>query len=128
VFSTNTQEAFATLAHAPFSAGLGVTVVRATFAGWLIALMVWLLPSARSARLLTIVLITYVVAVCKLSHVIAGAVEAMYAVLDQTASLYDFLVMFFVPTLIGNVIGGMSLVAVINHAAIASEIKGSNSD
>jgi formate/nitrite transporter FocA (FNT family) len=29
---------------------------------------------------------------------------------------------FLVPTFIGNVIGGVSLVAIINHAAIAPEI------
>jgi formate/nitrite transporter FocA (FNT family) len=37
-------------------------ILKAIFAGWLIALMVWLLPSARSARLLVIILLTYVVA------------------------------------------------------------------
>ena len=51
------------------------TAIRAVFAGWLIALMIWLLPSARSARLLVIMLLTYIVALGGFSHVIAGSVE-----------------------------------------------------
>jgi formate/nitrite transporter FocA (FNT family) len=101
-----------------------VTVVRAVLAGWLIALMVWLLPSARSARLLTVLLITYVVAACNLSHVIAGSVEGLYAVFSGAVGLGDYFFVFLIPTLIGNVIGGISLVALINHAAIAPEITG----
>ncbi|SAL60582.1 formate/nitrite transporter family protein [Caballeronia humi] len=122
VFSADVEGALNHIAQAPFSGSFEVTVVRAVFAGWLIALMVWLLPSARSARLLTILLVTYVVAVCKLSHVIAGSVEAMYAVMSGTASLSDYFLVFLLPTFSGNVIGGMSLVALINHAAIAPEI------
>ncbi|CAG9227765.1 Putative transport protein [Paraburkholderia sabiae] len=102
------------------------TFMRAVFGGWLIALMVWLLPSARSARLLTVVLITWVVAVAKLSHIIAGSTEVAYAVLAGDASLADYFNRFLLPTLAGNVVGGMSLVALLNHAAIAPEIGGRN--
>jgi len=98
------------------------TFMRAVFGGWLIALMVWLLPSARSARLLTVVLITWVVAVAKLSHIIAGSTEVAYAVLAGDASLANYFGRFLLPTLAGNVVGGMSLVALLNHAAIAPEI------
>jgi formate/nitrite transporter FocA (FNT family) len=38
------------------------------------------------------------------------------------ASIPDYFFVFLVPTFIGNVIGGVSLVAIINHAAIAPEI------
>ena len=123
VFPANVVDSLGTLAHMPLSASFGVTVVRAVFAGWLIALMVWLLPSARSARFLTILLITYTVAVSKLSHVIAGSVEASYAVMIGTATVRDYLLVFLAPTFIGNMIGGVSLVAIINHAAIAPEIE-----
>jgi formate/nitrite transporter FocA (FNT family) len=100
------------------------TFVRAIFAGWLIALMVWLLPSARSARLLTVLLITYVVAVSHLSHIIAGSTEVAYAFLAGDASLHEYVFRFLLPTLAGNIIGGMTLVALLNHAAIAPEISG----
>ncbi|SAK92830.1 Inner membrane protein YfdC [Caballeronia fortuita] len=122
VFSPDVIEALANIAKMPLSAEFGVTVVRGVFSGWLIALMVWLLPSASSARLLTILLVTWTVAVSKLTHVIAGSVEAAYAVMTGAANLSDYFFVFLVPTFIGNVIGGVSLVAIVNHAAIAPEI------
>jgi formate-nitrite transporter family protein len=106
--------------------GFGPTVIRAIFAGWLIALMVWLLPSARSGRLLTVLVITYVVAVTKLSHVIAGSAEVAYSVLNGNVGIGDYLTRFLCPTLIGNILGGVSLVALLNHAAIAPEINRSD--
>jgi formate/nitrite transporter FocA (FNT family) len=124
VFSDDIVKALGALARQPFSGSFGVTLVRAVFAGWLIALMVWLLPSARSARLATIFLVTYVVAISKLSHVIAGSVEAGYGVMAGSAGVQDHLRAFFAPTLIGNMIGGISLVAIINHGSIAAEITG----
>ncbi|SAK73181.1 Inner membrane protein YfdC [Caballeronia glebae] len=124
VFSPEVSEALARIAMTPLSADFGVTVVRGVFSGWLIALMVWLLPSARSGRLLTILLVTYTVAVSKLTHVIAGSVEAAYAVMIGAAGVSDYFFVFLVPTFIGNVIGGVSLVAIVNHAAIAPEIEG----
>jgi formate/nitrite transporter FocA (FNT family) len=122
VFSDDVVKSLGTLATQPFSGSFTVTVVRAMFAGWLIALMVWLLPGARSARLATILLITYVVAISKLSHIIAGSVEASYAVMTGAASVQDYVLGFFAPTLLGNMIGGISLVAIINHGSIAAEI------
>jgi formate/nitrite transporter FocA (FNT family) len=124
VFSPDVIESLMKVSKVPLSGEFGVTVVRAMFAGWLIALMVWLLPSARSARLLTILLVTYTVAVSKLSHVIAGSVESAYAVMTGAASVSDYFLVFLVPTFIGNVIGGVSLVAIVNHGAIAPEING----
>lgn len=123
IFEKSVVEALAHVAAQPFAGTFVVTVVRAVFAGWLIALMVWLLPSARSARLVTILLITYVVAISKLSHIIAGSVEASYGVMYGAATMRDYFGSFFGPTLLGNMIGGISLVAIINHGSIAAEIR-----
>ena len=122
VFARDVTASLLHVAHAPFGAGFAVTLERAVFAGWLIALMVWLLPSARSARLLTILLVTYTVGVSRLAHVIAGSAEAAYAVMVGAVPVSDYFVVFLLPTLIGNVIGGVSMVAIVNHAAIAPEI------
>ena len=124
VFRPEVAAAMRELATEPMSSGFGATVLKALFAGWLIATMVWLLPSARSARLATILLVTYVVALGHLSHIIAGSVEAAYAVLTGAAPFGDYVLKFLVPTLIGNTIGGVSLVALVNHAAIAPDLQG----
>lgn len=98
------------------------TLLRGVFAGWLIALMVWLLPSARSAKILVVVLITYLVSLARLPHIIAGSTEAAYAVLTGAHSIADYWAIFFAPTLIGNTIGGVCLVAILNHAPVAGEV------
>ncbi|HEY3597040.1 MAG TPA: formate/nitrite transporter family protein [Paraburkholderia sp.] len=112
------------LAQAPYEAPFATTTLKAILAGWLIALMVWLLPSARSAAVLIVAILTYVVAVCDLSHVIAGSVEAAYAVLHGGAVVQDYLLRFLAPTLLGNVVGGIALVGLLNHASIAPEMTG----
>ena len=51
---------------------------RGIMAGWLIALRVWLLPFAESARVWVIVILTYVIGIGRFSHMIAGSADAMY--------------------------------------------------
>ncbi len=101
----------------------GPKFLRAMLAGWLIALMVWLLPSARSARLFVIVLLTYVVAIAQLPHIIAGSADVAFAVWTGHAAVADYLWRFLVPTLLGNTVGGVALVAVLNHAPLAPELR-----
>jgi formate/nitrite transporter FocA (FNT family) len=101
----------------------GQKLVKAMLAGWLIALMVWLLPSARSARLIVIMLLTYVVALGRLPHVVAGSADAAFAVFSGHAGVGAYLIDFLLPTLVGNTIGGVALVAFLNHAPLASELQ-----
>jgi len=98
------------------------TMVRAVLAGWLIALMVWILPSARSARILVIMVLTYVVAIGRFSHTVAGAVDAGFVLFSGDSSMSQFLFGFLVPTLIGNTIGGVALVALLNHVPLAATL------
>ncbi len=128
VFRPEVTAAMRTLAVEPMQGAFLPTMLKAVFAGWLIAMMVWLLPSARSARLLTVLLVTYVVALGRLSHIIAGSVDTAYAVLCGDAGLGAYLWRFLVPTLLGNTLGGVALVALLNHAAIAPDIQPQQQD
>jgi formate/nitrite transporter FocA (FNT family) len=122
LFSDDVNQALGDIAKQAVSPGFVVTLVRAFFAGWLIALMVWILPSARSARLLTVLLVTYVVALGHLSHVVAGSSEAAFAVFSGAATIGQYFTTFLVPTLVGNIIGGTLMVTVLNHGSVAPEI------
>jgi formate-nitrite transporter family protein len=102
----------------------GPTFLKAVFSGWLIGLMVWVLPSARSARLFVILVLTYVVAIGHLPHVVAGSVEAAYAYFSGAASLGDYFSGFLAPTLLGNVVGGVALAGLLNHAPLAEDFSG----
>lgn len=98
-----------------------LTVLRGIFAGWLIALMVWLLPASEGSRLHIVIIITYIVALGGFAHIIAGSVDVLYLVNINAASWGTYWLGFMLPTLIGNIIGGVSLVAVINFAQVAAE-------
>ena len=100
-------------------------LIKAVMAGWLIALMVWLIPGAGPSRLLLILIVTYVVAVAHFSHIIAGSVEAAYNVFTGHIPIAAYFTRFMIPTLIGNMIGGVSFVAILNHAPIRDELPGS---
>jgi len=123
LFADPVRAALDGLAHDAVSGPFWPTLTKAVLAGWLIALMVWLLPGAKSARLFVIILLTYVVAIGRFSHIIAGSVEAFFAMFAGEASARDYLVGFFLPTIIGNTIGGVALVALLNHAPLAPELR-----
>ncbi len=99
------------------------TVFKSLLAGWLIALMVWMLPAARSARILVIIILTYVVSIGHLSHIIAGSVEAAFYWFFGHGSIGDYVLRFLIPTLLGNTLGGVALVALLNHAPLAPELQ-----
>jgi formate/nitrite transporter FocA (FNT family) len=123
VFPAEVHRALVETGAGMFEDSFAPQFLRAILAGWLIALMVWLLPSARSARLFVIILLTYVVAIGHFPHVIAGSSEAAFAVFTGHATLADFGLRFFLPTLLGNMIGGVALVAVLNHAPLAPDLQ-----
>ncbi|HEX8172555.1 MAG TPA: formate/nitrite transporter family protein [Thermoanaerobaculia bacterium] len=113
-------ESMKTLAKHSIGHTFGVMLLRAIFAGWLIALLVWLLPFAETARVFVIVLMTYAVSLGHFSHVIAGSVDAAFLVWIHESNWAEFLLGFLLPTLLGNILGGVSLVAAINHAQVVA--------
>ena len=124
-FDAAMTSAFSADARHLVEGSFGVTVVRAILAGWLIALMVWLLPAAESSRLLVIIFITYIIGLCGFPHIVAGMVDVAFLLQMGEASVRDFFIGFFIPTLLGNVIGGVALVAVLNYGQVVPEIRGS---
>ena len=90
--------------------------------GFLIAAMVWMLPTAESAKLPVITLMTWLIAVGGFTHVIAGSMEAYLLVLAGDWEWWRFVTSFFVPVLIGNMIGGTALFALISYAQVMEEI------
>lgn len=112
------QDALAAIAHHALAGSFWNLVVRGILAGWLIALMVWLLPAAESSRLWIIIIITYVVGLGDFVHIIAGAVEVFYAAMLGALSWGHAVGGWLVPVVLGNVTGGLLLVAALNHAQV----------
>jgi formate/nitrite transporter FocA (FNT family) len=104
-----------TMLHTPLA-----RFAQAVFAGWLIALMVWLLPLAETAGPFIIFAITYVVGIAEFAHIIAGSVEVFYGMWTGHIAWSEYPA-FFVPTFLGNALGGVAFVALLAFAQIVSD-------
>ena len=125
LFERDVQNSFSAISLGSVQVDFITLCLRGIVAGWLVALMVWLLPFAESARIWAIIMIAYLIAMAGLPHVIAGSVEAFYLVVTSKLAWIQCLSGFLLPTLIGNVIGGIALVAVGAHAEFGEDLPGS---
>lgn len=123
VFRPEVVAAFHDISAHAISGGWSTMLVRAIFAGWLIATMVWMMPAADTMGPAVIVLMTYLVSLAQLPHVIAGSAEVLYQVVSGALPWSSFFGAFLAPTLIGNTLGGVLLVAFFNHAQVVTESK-----
>ena len=112
------QRAMLEIATAHVGPGFWTVVLRAVFAGWLIALMVWMMPDASSSRVFIILVITYIIGICSFNHIIAGSTNVFVLVALGKLSILRYVTSFFIPTLLGNIFGGVSLVAALAHAQV----------
>lgn len=122
LFQPGAVREFAELGVKAAGPGFVTVLLKAIFAGWLIALMVWLMPASASARFFVIVGVTWLIGVAHFSHVIAGSVETAFAAIHGGIGWDRYLLGFLVPTLIGNSVGGVVFVALLNHAQVKEEV------
>jgi formate/nitrite transporter FocA (FNT family) len=120
VFKPELKHAFEEIGREAMEGTFGTMFLRAVFAGWLIALMVWMLPAAQTAQVAVITVMAWLVGVAGLAHIVVGTVEVMYLVVTGVVPLGDYFSRFMVPTLLGNTLGGVVLVALLNHQQTTS--------
>jgi formate/nitrite transporter FocA (FNT family) len=98
---------------------------KAIWAGWLVALMAWVVNSTRNgmAQIVLIWLTTAPIAAFGFKHSIAGATEAFYRGWLADASWFDVWFSFELPALAGNILGGVVLVALVNHGQAGGKSK-----
>lgn len=94
---------------------------KGVLAGWIIAMMVWMMAATEQSRLAIIIICTYLIAISGFTHIIVGSTEAMYMVFAGETSLADAVLRFGLPTLAGNVVGGSLIFALISHAQVRSD-------
>ena len=119
-FAPHVRHAFLEIGREAIAVSFGDAVLRGIFAGWIIAMVVWLMPFAEAGRVVVIVGLTWLVAAAGLTHIIAGSIETLYVVAAGEAPWLRYLGGYMVPALIGNTLGGVSLVAAINHAQVVA--------
>jgi formate/nitrite transporter FocA (FNT family) len=122
------HEALRGVALEATSGGFGHVLYGGVYAGWLIALLAWLLASTQStgSQIAFIWLCTAPIHALGFKHSIAGSVEAFYLSADGKAAWPDMLANFVVPSVVGNAIGGVVLVALLNYGQVAAERRAVN--
>lgn len=95
---------------------------NAIISGWVIATMVWMFPSAGAAKIVVIVLMTWLIALANTTHIVVGAVEIFYLIFNGTIPWREFLWPFALPTLAGNICGGTFIFALLSHAQIRNDM------
>jgi formate/nitrite transporter FocA (FNT family) len=124
MFKPDVQNAMLSLAKQAMEVTFGAAVLRGIFAGWLIALVVWMLAAIDSGRIAVIVIITYIVGLADLTHIVAGAVEVLFLAMVGARTWGAVAWGYLFPTLLGNIIGGVSLTAALNHAQVVAGMGG----
>jgi formate-nitrite transporter family protein len=122
LFPPDAVHSFSELGSRAVDPGFFGVLLKGVFAGWLIALMVWLMPAAASSRFFVIVAVTWLISVAKFSHVIAGAAESAFAAMHGVIGWDQYAFGFLLPALVGNSIGGIVFVALLNHAQVKAEV------
>ena len=118
VFNPGAKAAALYLGHHLTEMPWGTLFAKGIIAGWLVAGMVWLNHAARAVagRVLIVFLLMYTVSATDQAHCIVGSVEVLYLVFKGEASLLTFLWGFLAPAALGNTVGGVLLVAILNFA------------
>jgi len=120
-FASDVRASFADIGREAIAGSFGTLFVRGVLAGWIIALLVWMLPAAEGgARVALIVVMTWLVGAGELAHVVVGSVEVLYLAARGDVSYGTYATGFLAPVLLGNTLGGVVLVAAVNHAQVTS--------
>lgn len=72
VFTPEVRASLAAVAIAGETGPFGTTVLKGIFAGWLIALVAWIVGGAREPGVAVILILTYAIGLGRFAHVIAG--------------------------------------------------------
>lgn len=122
IFDEPTREAFTKIGMDVMKNTPTEMFANAIISGWLIATMVWMFPSAGAAKIVVIILMTWLIALGDTTHIVVGSVEILYLVFSGTLHWSDFIWPFALPTLAGNICGGTFIFALMSHAQIRNDM------
>lgn len=97
------------------------TALRAIPAGFIMAAVAWVHSAEDGFGFPIVASLTLAIGLCGFAHVVAGSAEAWLLFCSGQATLAWVLGGFILPALIGNVIGGTGLFALLAHAQVRQE-------
>ena len=90
--------------------------------GFIIAAIVWMKPSVKHSQIWMIVIFTYLIAIGNFTHVIAGSTELFLLALQNKISVLETISLIGA-TLLGNIVGGTGLFALLAYGQVVREIE-----
>lgn len=96
-------------------------LLRGIPAGFFIAALVWMLPSSKGSEVLVIVLFIWLIAAGGFTHVVVGSNEIFNLVLLGEMNILRAFTNHILPVLIGNIVGGTGLFAMLAYGQIHQE-------
>jgi len=99
------------------------TLMQAIPAGFLIASIAWIRSAVNSGDFWIVFAVTYTISLGGFAHVVAGASEAFLLMWAGQASLGWAIGGFVLPALLGNILGGTGLFALLAHAQVRNELR-----
>ena len=121
IFDAKTDIAFLEVGRKVMENDISQMFAKGIVSGWMIATMVWMIPSMEHAKMWIILVITYLMALGDFTHIVVGSVEVSYLVWSGDENWSTFWLDFALPTLAGNIIGGSFIFALISHAQVRSD-------
>ncbi|WP_299918606.1 formate/nitrite transporter family protein [uncultured Roseobacter sp.] len=113
------------LSHHATGMGAYASFWRAIPAGVIVALIVWMLPQAESAKFFLILTFTWLIAAGDFTHIVAGSVEMAVLVWMGDITAVTAVGGFFLPVLAGNIIGGTAIFALMAWGQVRDELPAS---
>ncbi|GAB7555385.1 formate/nitrite transporter family protein [Novosphingobium sp. 11B] len=91
-------------------------------AGFIMAAVAWVLPNARGSEFWVVFVLTYVIALGGFAHVVTGSSQASFLWLSGRINFGEAWLEFTLSALIGNIVGGTGLFAVLAHGQMRSDL------
>ncbi|CAN5878128.1 formate/nitrite transporter family protein [soil metagenome] len=99
--------------------------IKGIFGGWVVALIAWMVAASRDtiSQVFFIYGLAFLIPAAGLPHCVAGSSEVLMSVFAGKFTWGDYLVGFLVPTTIGNILGGVFVVTLLNYGQVVGSKK-----
>ncbi len=100
--------------------GFGGVFLKAIFGGWLVALIAWLVAASQDtiSQIFFVFSLAALIPAAGLTHCIAGSAEFLISVFSGEQTWGSYFGGFLLPTTLGNTVGGVILVALLNYGQV----------
>ncbi|WP_299784522.1 formate/nitrite transporter family protein [uncultured Marivita sp.] len=122
VFSAEMQNSLMNLSQHAVGMGAAQSLLRGIPAGVLVASIVWMMASSHSDGFFIILAFTWMIAAGDFTHIIAGSVEMAYLIWLGELGAAPALIDFFLPVLVGNVVGGTVIFTMLAWGQVKNEV------